>query len=122
MNKIIRKTMAMAGLVLILNGCSASQSMTEYHMPVKDSSAPVTLTLNEKKQTFQLSMPQSKSLPYGDYTIKGDILTCKTYDNTMVFRFRIVDDNTLKFIEKGSTKLIVDGGTFTKSDGSEGSD
>lgn len=108
-------------MVLILAGCSTSQSMMEYHMPVKNSTAPVTLTLNEKKQTFQLSLPQSKQLPYGSYTIKDDVLTCTTYDDTMVFRFKVVDDNTLKFIEKGSTKSIVDGGTFTKSDGKEGS-
>lgn len=91
-------------------------------MPVKDSAAPVTLTLNEKNQTFQLSMPQSKKLPYGNYTIKDDILTCKSYDDTMVFRFQVVDDNTLKFIAKGSTTSIVDGGKFTRSEEKTGSD
>lgn len=118
MKKIIRKTMAAAGMVLLLAGCNASASMEEYYMPVKNSTAPVTLTLNEDKQTFQLSIPQSKKLPYGSYTIKGDIMTCKSYDDTMVFRFKVVDDNTLKFIAKGSTESIVDGGTFTKSDSS----
>lgn len=115
MKNIIRKIIAAMAMVLVLTGCSASSSMVEYTMPVEKSTAPATLTLNEKKQTFQLSIPSVRSLPYGNYTIKDDVMTCQTYDNTMVFRFRVVDDNTLKFIEKGSTPSIVDGGTFTKA-------
>lgn len=111
----MRKIIASLAMVMFLSGCSTSASMVEYTMPVEKSTAPATLTLNEKKQTFQLSIPSVRSLPYGNYTIKDDVLTCKSYDDTMVFRFQIVDDNTLKFIEKGSTPSIVDGGTFTKS-------
>lgn len=80
------------------------------------------LTINEENGTFQFSYDVLSSyLPYGTYEINGTVLTATTKDGKYKYRFQIIDEDTLKFIEKGSAdvSLIDDGFGVQIEDGTE---
>ncbi|MBQ6824145.1 MAG: hypothetical protein IJP27_05810 [Clostridia bacterium] len=81
-----------------------------------------SLTLNKETGHFSFYWdPASSYLAMGLYVIEGDVLTAFTGDGQNVYRFRIVDEDTLAFIQAESstmphytTEPLEDGALFTK--------
>ncbi len=113
--KQLRKLLVMIALFsTLLIGCTTAEDITSYTLQTDADVSPVSLNLNEKNSTFQIAFMSHKALPYGKYKIEDGVMTCKSYDNLYVFKFNVVDDETLTFIAEGSTESIVDGGLFKK--------
>lgn len=65
------------------------------------------LTLNTVTKTFAfVSSMLSSYFPMGTYEITGDVLTATTDDGTQTYLFKVIDNNTLRFIQKGSSEVI----------------
>lgn len=108
--------------LLLLAGCSTNSnssgnaknadnhdSSIVYTMVLPDNSDQVApyLSLDEKNKTFSFIFDfLSSYLTYGTYEINGDILTTTTTDDKKyTYLFKIKNDNTLEFIEDGSSKI-----------------
>jgi len=73
----------------------------------RDSSATIpSLTINTSDKTFSFAYDSLSSyLSVGTYEISDSILTASTDDGERTYIFSIVDDNTLKFVAKGSFEM-----------------
>lgn len=107
----------------------AEDSVVVYNMVMPDDyELPVpTLTLDEKNKIFTFPYDLLSSyLPYGTYEIENDLLTATTEDGEYTYLFKIKDENTLEFIEDGSSEIkfidnntdveIYDGAQFRKAE------
>ena len=78
-------------------------------MNEKELKVPFSAPLNEldtEEQTFMFCMDSLGSyIPYGQYKIKDDILTATTDDGMYTYKFKIVGENSLEFMEEGSSKV-----------------
>lgn len=109
--------------LLILTGCStstessSSQNTDEisehnadivYTMLLDDDSdefAPY-LSLDENNNTFVFTYDVLSSyMPTGTYEIKDGILTAYTDDGKYTYLFSVIDDNTIEFIQDGSSEV-----------------
>lgn len=117
--------------LLLLAGCSTNSNSSGnstnagnhdssiiYTMVLPDNSDQVApyLSLDEKNKTFSFVFDfLSSYLPYGTYEINGYILTATTDDKKYTYLFKIKNDNTLEFIEDGSSKIkLIDSSTGVK--------
>ncbi len=64
----------------------------------------ITLDSDEGTFSFGYSM-LSSYINYGSYEIQGDKLVAKTSDGQYYFTFQVIDEETLEFVEKESSKL-----------------
>lgn len=99
----------------------------EYRMKAPLGAEPLFvpgLTIGEGSSfTFSYDLASSY-MPYGTYEIKEDILTASTSDGLYQYRFKIKEDDTLVFLEEGSSKVkltddnlgiaVLDGSEFVK--------
>ncbi|MBR6528176.1 MAG: hypothetical protein IKT45_09600 [Lachnospiraceae bacterium] len=101
-----------------------------FHLVPEDSEESTlgipTLILKSKHE-FQFSYDMLSSyLPYGMYTIRGNILTAITYDGQYQYRFEIINGDTLRFLQDGISDVsliderlgtaIHDGDLFVRED------
>lgn len=78
------------------------------------------LRLYEKNGKFILNYDSSPYLDIGEYSIKNEILTAKTSDGKYTYCFKVIDNNTLTFLEDKSVNvrstdsmsLLYDGAKF----------
>lgn len=72
----------------------------------ENSSLAPTLSINTKEKTFTFTYDVLSSyLPYGTYTVKDSLLTCKTDDGIFTYTFNIEDDNTLSFVDNPNCNM-----------------
>ena len=65
-----------------------------------------SITLDETEQSYHIVYdPLSATYIGGTYATDGDVITCKTIDGDNTYLFRIGDENTLTFIQNGSSDL-----------------
>lgn len=78
------------------------------------------ITLDTEEKTFMFSMDSMGSdIPFGEYTIKGDVLTATTDDGKYTYKFKIVDKTHLEYMEEGSSPIgyIEEGISVNAEDG-----
>ena len=105
-------------------------SPLRFHLAPEDSaegSLGIPALTLQSGHEFQFSYDMLSSyLPYGMYTIKGHILTAITYDGRYQYRFEIINEDTLRFLQDGSSDVsliderlgtaIHDGDLFVRED------
>ena len=83
----------------------------EYELVVDETSGESkatipSLTINTSDKTFSFTYdPFSSYLSVGTYEITDSTLAASTDDGERTYIFNIVNDNTLKFIAKGSYEM-----------------
>lgn len=66
------------------------------------------LRLDEARQTFLLESDHySSNLIMGKYEIQDGILVAETEDERGIYQFAVVDDETLEFVQEGSSEIWV---------------
>ena len=86
-------------------------TLKEYELVVDETSGESkatipSLTINTSDKTFNFTYdPFSSYLSVGTYEITDSTLTASTDDGERIYIFNIVNDNTLKFIAKGSYEM-----------------
>jgi len=64
------------------------------------------LSLDRKEKTFSFGYDiLSSYLSCGTYEIKDDVLTAVTDDGIYHYRFKVIDDDTLEFMQEGSSEV-----------------
>lgn len=85
------------------------------------------LGLDREEETFSFGFDLLSSyLSCGTYEIKDDVLTAVTNDGMYRYRFKVIDENTLEFMQEGSSEVklinedmgiaVKDGAIFKKRD------
>lgn len=110
------KSLIFVVMCLFLCACSSGDDYVTYTYLQENQAAPYTLTLNEKDSTFQFVYAKAQYMPYGEYTIEGNMMKLVTNDYKYNWNFEIQDDGSLKFVAEGSTESLVDGTVFTKKE------
>ncbi len=68
--------------------------------------ADPSLALNTENNSFSFSYSMLSSYwPSGFYEIENQILIAETYDGENTYRFKIKNENTLVFVEEGSSSI-----------------
>lgn len=84
-----------------------------------------SIGLDSQEKTFSFGFDiLSSYLSVGTYEIKDDILIAVTNDRKYQYRFKVIDENTLEFVQEGSSEVklineemgiaVQDGATFKK--------
>ena len=103
-------------IILLITACTKQDeknhsTQKEYTLAVdetsKESSTTIpSLTINTLDKTFSFTYDALSSyLSVGTFEISNGILTASTDDGERTYIFSIVDDNTLKFVAKGSFEI-----------------
>lgn len=95
----------------------------------ENATVPASITFDLNKDTFSFSYDLLSSyLPHGTWEIEKGKVLATTHDKNYVYIFDIIDNVTLKFVQKGSSTItytdenintnpsIVDGTKFVLSD------
>ena len=115
--------------VILLVGCGEKfQNVTEGTYTLENSENAVLkpkVTFNNIDQSFTFMYdPFSSYLSFGKFTVEDSIITARTEDDKYIYRFEILDEKTIAFLEKRSSELdyaasadvyIVDGSKFILS-------
>lgn len=114
--------------VLMLSFCSCNKTpygLSEgiYKAKISDECALApTVSFDMQNYTFTFSYdPFSSYLAVGEYEIKNGKVIAETTDGNYTYIFKIIDNDTIAFIEKGSSdiKMTVEGEKPTVTDGTE---
>jgi hypothetical protein len=114
----------MSGLCLLLAGCgqtiSGLSEGTYAAKKTKDAMIQPTITFDLKENTFDFSYdPLSSYVSYGSIAVDGGMVTAKTEDGTATYRFQIVDNDTIRFVQSGSSPVVTVEGKSPVPDGTE---
>lgn len=127
MKKTVISSLVLGGLVilcLLFVGCSQTGSgLSEGTYAAKkteDAIIQPTITFNLEENTFDFMYdPLSSYLPHGSIEIRGEMVTAKTEDGAYTYRFKIIDNDTICFVESGSSPVVTVEGRLPVSDGME---
>lgn len=110
----MKKLLFLSLILLLFSACGAEKApvtplpgsyVQDVEHDTKEAWFPATLTLEEDGGflfTFDLL---SSYAPYGGYTQEGDVVTCTTDDGRYTFRFQVLAENRLAFLQEGSSPV-----------------
>lgn len=92
--------------------CSGTYEMKN----AKNAAIPPVITFDVEAFTFSFQFdPLSSYLAVGTWTLDSNKIVAKTDDNQYVYIFQVRSNDTLRFVEKGSSKIPYIDKTLTKN-------
>jgi hypothetical protein len=112
------------GVNILLSGCAKTvYGVSEgiYVMQgTQDETPKPAITFNVEERTFSFTYDVLSSyLPCGSWDIEDEKIVAKTDDGKYTYIYEVVDNNTIRFIQKGSSPITTVEGDTPVTDGAE---
>lgn len=120
----ILKLIAVSAIALMLCSCSSNTecllSSGTYSARQEESAIPPSITLDFSDNTFTFTYDVLSSyLPYGSFERDGSTITAETSDGEYTYIFEVMDNETIAFVQKGSSDVNDVSGETAVADGME---
>ena len=112
-----------ASICLVFSGCTLGYTLSQGTYAAKKTENTLTqptVTFDLTEQTFTFFYdPLSSDIPSGTIEVHGNRVTAKTEDGDRTYRFEIIDSETIRFVQNGSSPVVTVEGKYPVSDGME---
>ncbi len=112
------------GVSILLFGCSRTvygvSEGTYVMQGTQDEIQKPAITFNVGKRTFSFTYDILSSYsPYGSWDFEDDNIVAKTDDGKYTYIFEVMDNDTIRFVQKGSSPITTVEGNTPVTDGAE---